>query len=524
MPLLAILPYVWLASAGAVGADAAPFILLAPSALLAVVARVAQRRETRAVGKARERLSRHRRTREEDPSVVRSWNETLDNVRRGQDLGAGPATRPFAWRIATAVAALGPFFVIAIVTPIALVGVFGPGLWQVAVPKFGNTLERLRLANTARSFALPPDSTITPLEAGRAFYALSLIGQSSPPESPFPQKPVPVVYEDGWFDRPFPEELFVRTSGAQGVDDARTGDPENGPSVTTVLEYAAGGLRAEEAAYLERLAAHPAWEAYRTVARAPSVDFIGGRFDLPFPNSVDVWALPIPRFRAVRTAAYASVGKAALHLAQGRYDAAETTLRETISLGFALIDNGASAIEGLIGVVIVGIGRDALQQFYELVGRPEAAALRARQDSVTALSRELEQLQQLTPGNVGDITALRTQMLMLLRDPELMRGYRLEQLIVLSLAPCTNVHELLFGPGEDIQSAFELAERELVRFESDRELLRLIRENPYRWHPFRDNPVFKLMNGLGRVSGWVFGNERIPACTGWVGQGLNVAM
>src|SRR5450759_5940407 len=85
--------------------------------------------------------------------------------------------------------------------------------------------------------------------------------------------------------------------------------------------------------------------------------------------------MPILRVAATKELAYAGVSRAAYYLALGQRAEAEAALKSIIGFGFAIIDNGTFAIDGLIGRVIVGIGRDALERFYTLTGNLRAAAV-----------------------------------------------------------------------------------------------------------------------------------------------------
>ncbi len=519
VPVLALVPLVWLAVGGLVGAGAAPYLLFGPSAVLLIVATSLAHKEARSVGPGRARLGRHRSLRGGDPRIAASWTETFERVRRGQSLGSGAASRPLASRVGAFVVAISLLLVITVFAPVGLVGVLGPVL--LLGVNVSNTEARLRIAETARAFALPPDSSITPLEAGRAFYTLQGSGGSS--TGAFPQHALPRELTEGWHDQDFPDDLFDReVMGPDGQPlQMKSSAVRAGPNHMTILEYAASGLNTDEVRYLEHLAALPQWDEYRTVARAAAMDYVGARFVLPFTDSATAMEMPMPKFAATKQAAYASVEKAALFLAQGRHAEAETTLRETISFGFRLVDDGNTLFDALIGMVTVGLGQNGLVRFYSLTDRPEGAVLRARRDSVVALEDELRAARGEI--NINDVAGLRRDMLAILQDTTRLRSQRWEMLVNLSFVPCSNVRELLFGPGEDLAAAFAQARRDLVRFESEDMLLDLMLDTPARGLPFGDSdpPVFRLSDAVGRVAGWVLGNERIAGCTTWLTRGLD---
>lgn len=179
------------------------------------------------------------------------------------------------------------------------------------------------------------------------------------------------------------------------------------------------------------------------------------------------------------------------------------------------MDQGSSNRELLTGTAIVGIGRDALERFYALTGRPEGAVLRARYDSVRALVDELEQVRGAFA--VINVANIRRYWLRQAQDTTQLRGVRMEMFYTLALVPCTNARELIFGPGEDIQAAVAQARRDLLRFPSEEAYLELILESPERAAStdaglIADDLVSPLILGIARISGWMLRNQRIPGC------------
>ena len=163
----------------------------------------------------------------------------------------------------------------------------------------------------------------------------------------------------------------------------------------------------------------------------------------------------------------------------------------------------------------MGIGRDALERFYALTGRPEGAVLRARYDSVRALVDELEQVRGAFA--VINVANIRRYWLRQAQDTTQLRGLRIQMFYTLALVPCTNARELIFGPGEDIQAAVAQARRDLLRFPSEEAYLELILESPERAAStdaglIADDLVSPLILGIARISGWMLRNQRIPGC------------
>lgn len=227
--------------------------------------------------------------------------------------------------------------------------------------------------------------------------------------------------------------------------------------------------------------------------------------------------MPIPKFAGTKGMAYANASRAAYWLARGRPDSAEHALRQGVSVGLLLADEGNMLIEQLIGIVLTSIARDALIDLYAATGDARGPALRRAVDSVIA-AQEATAATQASGGatfdasSLNDAVALRSGILRLAADGNEMRGLRIEMLLLLSLAPCTNVREMVFGPGEDVQRAFERAKRTIARFPSDSALLDLIYETPERTKGYEELGKHRLLPLL-RASGWALRNERLQGCS-----------
>lgn len=388
-----------------------------------------------------------------------------------------------------------------LLVPLIVVGAIGPSLWLIMQPKFTNTQKKAVLAEITRPYVLPKDSTITPLEAGRAFYALAEGGSRR--SLPF-EHPAPPWTNPPW-DEPMPEGLFptARPVAYQG------------PDPTRILAAAARGFTRAETAYLERFVRWPMWREFRTVARAPAMDYLGARFAIPFPPGLSPYGIPIPLFAGTKALAYAATAKAAYYLSRGRRDSAETALRETISFGFALHDNASNLMESLIGVVMVGIGRSGLIQYYAIAGNPAGARLKARFDSVLVA---LEDPTGLRVEGADDRPAAnpleaREMLVTSAANPRAIRSLRWESVLILASAPCTNLQELVFGPAPDARAAFERARTELARYPSEGALLDMIVTSPER-------TGFQYNVGVGRralgvaaaLAGKVLHNRWLPGC------------
>lgn len=383
--------------------------------------------------------------------------------------------------------------------PIGLVTVANGYAWRQSFG-FSNTRARLTQAEATRPFALPRNARVTPMQAGLALAALNPISATSPT---FPLRPVSDRAVRPWTGVALTADMFPAAQGGAW----------SGPQSRSVLEAAAKGLSAKELAYLRMVATAPLWTQYDIIARAPAVDILGGRFVLPFRDDALIFQMPIMRFAVTKELAYAGVSRAAYHLAVGQRAEAEAALKSIIGFGFAISDNGTFAIDGLIGRVIVEIGRDGLERFYTITGDPRAAVVAAAKPSSAGGTRAT----RATPtSNLPTAAFLRERLLTTAGSAAEARPIRYEALAALSVSSCTNVRELVFGPRSDITRAYDVAARDLARYPSERALLDVARQTLERAHGTSvpsGGVAVRLLVGVSTVAGLVFDNPRMPACT-----------
>ncbi len=426
------------------------------------------------------------------------WTEALADAAAGQDVGATaePQSRSGVVLAAgsTVFVAVGLF---ALVPVLAVAGVGGI-LMQVAMPQFANTNEKIRMATLAQPFALPADSSITASDAGTTFYAM----QGPRRADGLPMLPLPPRPPRPWVDAPLPTGNFGLAKPLGWA----------GPAPTKILERVRGGFSPEEMRYLQMVASAPAWADWDRIARAPSIDVLGTSVVIPVGDGISAEQIPIPRFVSTKEMAYASVSRAAYHLARNQRDSAEYALRTTISVGMVLSEHAITLIERLIGVVIVGIGRDALIQLYDATGNPAGRRLQAAVDSALRAreAREDASIDNLdAPLGPTTAPAARRRALTVAANPRVHRALRFEMLHVLGLSACTNLRELVFGPDEEVREVFAQARRELVRFSSDSMFLALIEAGPLR---HANAKATSLIGRASKVAGAVTANPRLAGC------------
>jgi hypothetical protein len=230
----------------------------------------------------------------------------------------------------------------------------------------------------------------------------------------------------------------------------------------------AEGIDPSVAAYLRGLGAHPAFASLSVLSRAPALDEVGALYVLPLPETLDPWQYPIPKYSRIREIAYAQVGVAVGEAAAGRVEEAEARLMELIGVGTLLANEGTTLISNLVGVVIAGIGGDALANLYAATGRSEdARVVRERVYAAEAAMRRI---------SAGSIEGRFEGLPPVVTDTSAMRGLRWEHFGTLSaLGPCLNLQRAVFGPPSDYAGWVERARTSLVRYEGEQEVFEMMR-------------------------------------------------
>jgi hypothetical protein len=290
--------------------------------------------------------------------------------------------------------------------------------------------------------------------------------------------------------------------------------------VVSLIRRAVDGFSSAELEYLERVSIHPAFEEYRTVLRAPAIDWLGATYGTSLPDTLSWLDIRRPRYRPVRDATHALIANAALELSRGRESEAEQALLEVITLGLTLTEQDLTLLGSFVGSIIVGNGLDALEELYTVTGRgQEALRLRTVRDSVDGAATTLDETEeQLRTSQATQFAfEVRVGLIRDIQDTTSVRGRRWEMLALLARAPCTNMRELIFGPDPTLTALFDHVRQDLVRFPSEEELLRLLEEAPQRMvhasRLIRGDFASRAIYTMGRVTGAILGNDRIAGCT-----------
>ena len=354
--------------------------------------------------------------------------------------------------------------------------------------------DRLVGMERLRSLESPKDASITPMQAGRAFSAL----QAMTANTAFPTRAVADNSDRPWKTYQLTSDMFPMRATSF-----------NGPWEKSVVELSAGGFSKEEMAYLRTVAESKVWRDFDMVGSANSVDVIGGHYTLPFQDNASAFDRPGLRFADTKELASAGISRAAYFMAIGQPAQAEAALRSIVSFGFALMDNGTSVMDGLIGRLIVDMGRDGLNQFNTATHGSifNSEVIEFKPFAARKLSTLLRQR--------VSADAYRQRLIVEATDPSLPNSLRYERLRQLSNSSCSNVREMLFGPGDDINDAFKKAATTLARYPSEAAYLELIRNSTTRLpqSDVRDSPIDRLLVGAAMVAGTVTHNSRMATCT-----------
>lgn len=344
---------------------------------------------------------------------------------------------------------------VVVVVPVLLllpVSAVGPLVASVAFPGYDGIQRRAAELEVYRVYRVSPDPAITPGEAGRLLQTLAYVGEEG--SVPDIELEPPVRIAEDWLpgdgaDSPIglPSHLWHDTVFALARDQ---------PSV-------------ELRSYLAGVAGHPARADFARLARALRLDAASGRWRQPFPEDRMEGGLPAPRLLGVRRGSGAMVAAAAHELIQGRPDVAETLMREIISVGFLLADQGPTLQDNLLGQSMVREGGIGLERLLEATGQTERARelAGARATGTRAAGRmpapapeSPEAMARMLPGLVLDSTAV--------------RGLAWESFAVMStLAPCMNLNRVVFGPDDAHREFVEAAHDALVRWPSEEGLFQL---------------------------------------------------
>jgi hypothetical protein len=383
--------------------------------------------------------------------------------------------------------------------PVAVVSTGGDALWF----EYGRTRDRMAGIERLRPLMGPRDAAITPMEAGVAFRALELLEKPQSRRIEFPLRVVSAPAGRVW------ERELTETEFSALIVPAFRGHPALQLMALSnqIIPRSQGTFSEAELAYLRSIAESPLWQDFDRVGSASRVDLIGGKFVLPFRDDAFALGMRTARYADTKHLAYAGVARAAYFAATGQPERAEAALRSVVSFGFALIDNGTTLLDALVGGTVAEIGRNGLHQWYALSNDARGLALAAPLPKAPRPASAAERL-RATPD------AVRARLLADATTPNAPRTLRLESLGQLSLSACGSARGMLFGQSAEVDAAFDGARATLARYPSERAFIDLLYEAPARMPEGATSKLSdKLLIGAATVTGMMLDNPRVASCT-----------
>lgn len=443
-----------LAARGVFSTSGVWMVTLAPAGILAVAGMACRTAEETTVRKARRRWFAARSQERELEEEVEDWNRSFLERQPPEGLGIGDRGAGGSFRRARWGVVLVALVIAVPSLTLAATTLVGPVVGSVALPQLPAQAERLAAVESYRRLQVEKDPEISPVEAGEALNALIHVGR----EGPRTDLEVPPVrrYESGWFPEERPEDV----SAGLGRYFAEL----------LVDRWDAGEISQEEWGYLRSVAAHPAHGEVTILARAPEIDVASTRWRTPFPDSLTIASLPFSRVGVVRSAAYARVGRAVVAAEEGRMEDAERELREMVSAGLLLADQGPSLLDNLVGAVMARTAARNLTELYRATGREDRAE---RMDWVLASAQNAARMVTEASGTGSVETRLR-ELPKVVQDEDARLGLRWEHFFhTNTVASCLNLHTAVFGPGESYEEWLEASREDLVQGPGDEALFEL---------------------------------------------------
>lgn len=363
------------------------------------------------------------------------------------------------------------------------------------VPNMTHLVERTAEAEQWRAFRAPTDASITPQAAGIALRRIT----SVPARDGYRMRAMSIEHARPWSSITLAPELFPNMRTPQSKS----------PAAYMLIAKTLDGYSTREMAYLREVAEAPFWKDFDAVATAARVDVVGGLYETPFATDAQLTAFPTVGYADTKQIAYAAVARATYHLASGNPTEAERVLRTTVSFGFTFIDQGVTALDAMVGRMVVDIARDGLYHLYLQTGRGELA------DRVAPLPQRTATGPRTRTPSVDEATA-RARTLALINDARIPRPLRMEALEVLSYSgSCGGVRAMLSGPSDEMRRTLATARAAIARYPSEQAFFDLIERNMYNGpRSSRDAGIVgRVASGTAEVLSAVTGNPRIAACT-----------
>jgi hypothetical protein len=228
------------------------------------------------------------------------------------------------------------------------------------------------------------------------------------------------------------------------------------------------------------------------------------------PDSSPPWyEFPIPKFSPLRNTANANVALAALDLGEGRAEDGERRLREVISVGFLLIEDGHFLIENLIGAAMIGSARTSLSALYQATGRTRDARFVSAESDPAPPAVDAERTRRVPLAEID------REIRRIVLDTTEIPGLRWELLLNgFAWQPCTDMHQVIFGADSLHRATLIEARQRLVRTASDSMLFAMVArasDHPVSAQGARGRAI-RTSQSFARGVSWLTGNRQLVAC------------
>ncbi|MDZ7780899.1 MAG: hypothetical protein U5R14_13340 [Gemmatimonadota bacterium] len=441
----------WVAARGWIGPETLLLVTVAPAAGFYLFGAVTGLTEDARIRRARKAWHGGAWEDDLDPERIRAWQQATRASTREPETLDRHAARLRRGTVAAGVAAVVVLLPVLSLVPTSAVG---PALARVSIPEYERVQRSAAELEAFRGYGVPHDPTVTAGEAGRLLQNLAYVG-SSEPVRPGEVEP-PLRIEAPWI----PDEGESNPVGAP----PHTWSEALFPSVSDAPNE-------ELRRYLASLADHRAHTDFSRLARAERIDAAAARWGdrlTPLAGGGGGTVLPTPRLSGLRVGGHAHLAAAGSALLEGRNAEAETLIREVVSVGFLLADQGPTLMDNLVGHAMIREGGRALASFFVETGR-EADAARLSEARRTA-ARTAGRIHMERPASTEAIARMLPGLVL---DSATVRGLAWEGFALMAtLAPCMNLNRVVFGPGEAYREFLARAHDALVWWDSEEPLFR----------------------------------------------------
>lgn len=442
----------WLGSRDLVGYNGIQFWVGGPTAFLVLLSYLFSSYESGVVRDSRRKLASRNTQMDPEGKLVQSWTDTFEVAREGQTLSSGiKGNRAAVWVIGACIAlvtiAIG--FSLLIVVASNFIWVVAGGVSVGGIP--GSGIETYRISSLVNELRTPADPDVTTAMASQALYSIVANYDERQDFENAPEWEASPSWVIEWYE--FLEDSPVDASGRAPVN----------------LIASAFNLPLDEtqSELLARVEGDPVLARFSVLARARGLDMWAvqfGSLDSPATESISPKNLPGLQYSHLYAPHQLRFLEAVARISEGDVAAAETLLKEIVSVGLLLLNEDNEVIGNISGSRIAVYGLSALEIFYRTSGRTGIAntireALASPRGGLTttgATSRSSQTWRDALVESAGDST--RT------------RGSRWWTIMELSMLPCMNIREFVFGPDPDIRDALVEARSRLVRSETEAQM------------------------------------------------------